>query len=139
MMIFRGPYPLTVDTIILPSPSLNDIRRLTVDQIIKRNLDQNIITYVSRNISRQWNWQFILSVAKRWELYYFLREHKSQQIQAIDHKDKLIVGYFINGTDTFTDERRGNFRSKIYDNLTGGDVTTEEVHSLTVDFVGNYL
>lgn len=135
MMIFKAPFPIGEYSIKLPSPSLNDIKRLTISQIAKRNLDHDIITYVKRNQFKQFNWQFLLSVVKMWELFYFMREYKEKKIQVIDHKDKILVGYFINAADSFTHERRGDFPSRIYD---AGSNVTEELVSITVDFVGNY-
>lgn len=137
-MIFQAPYPTAVYTIYLPNPSLNDIKRLTLTQDIKRNLNHEIITYIQRNTNRQFTWQFLLSLAKKWELYYFMREYNEKKMQVVDHRNRVLVGYVINA-NSFTHERRGDFRSNIYDNLSGSDQVTEELVSITVDFVGNFL
>lgn len=139
MFVINAPYPQRVNTIYLPNPSLNDSKKLTVEQIQKRNLNHEIITYVKRNLSRQYTWQFLLSLSKKWELFYFLREHNDKQMQVVNHFDKLIVGYVMSSTPIFTHERKADFRSNMYDNLSGGDKFTEELVSITIDFVGVQL
>jgi len=137
-MILQAPYPKHEYVLHLPNPSLNNIRRLTMDMILKRNLSNEIITYVKRNQDKQFNWQFILSLAKMWELHYFLQEYAEQQILVVDHKDDVLLGYFINGSHTFTHERRGDFPTGIHVNEEDGDVISEEITSITLDFVGRY-
>lgn len=136
MFIINAPYPQREYVLYLPNPSLNDVKKLTVEQIQKRNLNHEIITYVQRNTSKQYTWQFLLSLAKKWELFYFLRDYSSVQVQVINHFDKVIVGYLINPSPILTMERKADFRSNMYDNLSGGDKFTEELVSVTIDFVG---
>lgn len=136
MFIINAPYPIREYVLKLPNPSLNDVKKLTVEQIQKRNLNHEIITYVQRNINRQYTWQFLLSLAKKWELFYFMREYNSKQVQVINHFDKIIVGYFISSTPVLTTERKADFRSNMYNNLSGNDKFTEELVSITIDFVG---
>lgn len=136
-MIFQAPYPDSVYTLHLPNPSLNDSRRLMLTQDIKRNLNHHIITYIQRNTNRQFTWQFMLPLAKMWEMYYFMREYNEVKLQVIDHFDRILVGYIING-NTFTQERRGDFTSSINTGKTSTQRVTEELVSITIDFVGNF-
>lgn len=138
-LIMKAPYPDSEYTLYLPSPTLNNVQRLTLAQDIKRNLNQEIITYIKRNTHKQFTWQILMSVAKRWECYYFLREYCEQKMQIVDHHDRVLVGYLINGAHTFTHERRANFPSTIYNDLVDGDQITEELVSISFDFVGDFL
>lgn len=139
MMIFKAPYPDSTYILTLPSPSLNDVRRLTLDQEIRRNLNHEIITYIKRNNNKQYTWQFLVSVAKKWEAYYFMREYAEQKMQVITHKDKVLVGYLINGSHHYTAERRGDYPTGIHEYGSPGDIITEELWSVTIDFVGDVL
>lgn len=138
-MIFRAPYPGMLYTLYTPNPELNDERQLTYQTFVKRTANNSLITYVAKNTLWQFNWQLSFSLAKMWEIYYFIREYGEGKIQVIDHRDKVIIGHFNTDTHDFTHERMNDFRSKLTDNLSGGETVIEELTTMQIVFTGEYL
>lgn len=122
-----------------PNPELNDERQLTYQVFTKRTANNGLVTYVAKNTLRQWNWQLSFSLAKMWEIYYFIREYGEGKIQVIDHRDKVIVGYFTTDLHDFTHERMNDFTSALTNNLSPGETVIEELTTMQLTFVGEYI
>lgn len=138
-MIIQGPYPNVQYILYMPEPELGDARQSTLELAYFRNMSNDLITYIRRNNLKQYNWQFVLTLAKMWELYYFLREFGEHQLQIIDHNDRVMVGYLTSSEHDFTHESRGDMETALKDNLVDDDTLTEEIVTVDLTFLGRFL
>jgi hypothetical protein len=138
-MIFRAPHPVTVYDLYVPHPELNDVRKLTHEVFKKRTCSNALITYVSKHQLQMFTWQFSFSIAKMWEIYYFIREYGEKQMQVIDHKNRIIVGYLVTSVHDFTHERMNDYpNGALMQHYVGGDQIVEEMVTMQLDFIGDY-
>ena len=102
-MIFRAPFPAMQTTTLLPNPSFSDSHSLAASFERMRTMNGTLYTYAtSRKGRKVHRWDFLLSRHKALELKAFFDAYYGSKIQATDHNDQIIIGYFKNNPFEFS-------------------------------------
>ena len=94
----------TLDCIcILPSPQWNDVQHLASTILIKRSMNNVRYTYIQSKAHRQvFTYNIVTLRLKALEFLDFIRAYGGEEIEVVDYKGRVIIGYITTNPNTLT-------------------------------------
>lgn len=106
MFRMSAPYPTLQTLTVIPNPQFSD-REGNLNTVSRATaMDGTRYTYVKRRTRRKMQWNFKLSRNKALEVRAFFMSYFASQIQIIDHRNRVWLGYFTSNPFEFESQSR---------------------------------
>ena len=123
--LIEAPYPKIKVTMILPNPRFDDFRAPQSDIIVKRSMLGRVITYVKSSTKEQLRLPFHVTRMKSLEIEEFFRVYYPAPLKITLYPNESNEAVYV-----------GSLASPITRTAVGRHSSTEELISVTLDFIG---
>lgn len=123
--LIEAPYPKIKVTMILPNPEFEDFRAPQSDLTVKRSMLGRVITYVKSSPKEQLRLPFTVTRMKSLEIEEFFRVYYPALLKITLYPNQPTEAVYV-----------GSLASPISRTAIGRHSATEELISITLDFIG---